>query len=271
MEEAQLTTHLLDLNNIKYSLHYRAGFIDTTVRSSDFSHIHGCTELYLNVEGDVSFLVKNQIYPITSGDIILTYPNEFHHCIYHSSCLHKHFCLWISDENKNILSLLPKVNTPRLRLPQEEKKALIELFYELLEADRVGDKLSSATAMLNIFKLLQQIDVGEQGLRKKHLPENLQKILDYINFNYSTLTNACELEDVFFISASTLNRWFQKYLHISPKAYLESVKLSNAKRMLNEKKSVTETCFVCGFPDLSHFIRIFKKKFGTTPGKYGAK
>ena len=63
--------------------------------SRTHSHIHSFCEVYVNVSGDVSFVVEGKVYPIGYGDVIITKPNEFHHCVFHSERAHEHYCLWI--------------------------------------------------------------------------------------------------------------------------------------------------------------------------------
>lgn len=66
-------------------------------------HTHNKCEIYINLSGDVSFSVENAIYPIMPGNIIITRPYEYHHCIYHSDKNHKHFCiLFDSDGNEEL-------------------------------------------------------------------------------------------------------------------------------------------------------------------------
>lgn len=47
-------------------------------------HVHDECEIYFNLSGDVSFMVEDNIYPITPGSAVITRPYENHHCIYHS-------------------------------------------------------------------------------------------------------------------------------------------------------------------------------------------
>ena len=57
------------------------------------SHIHDKCEIYVNLSGNVSFMVEGQLYPIKRGSVIITRPLEYHHCIYHDFSPHEHF--WI--------------------------------------------------------------------------------------------------------------------------------------------------------------------------------
>ena len=56
-------------------------------------HTHSEFELYINLSGDVSFLVENNLYDLKHGDVIIARPGEYHHCVYRSDAPHKLF--WI--------------------------------------------------------------------------------------------------------------------------------------------------------------------------------
>ena len=96
----------------------------------------------------------------------------------------------------------------------------------------------------------------------------MQNVLDYMKENFSVINSLKNVTDKFFISTATLNRWFAKYIKLSPKKYLENLKLQNAKKLLLLGNSVTEACFNSGFNDCSYFICLFKARFNVTPYKY---
>ena len=79
---------------------FSATYIEIYADSSEnvnYSHIHDECEIYVNLRGDLSFIVENNIYPIKPGDIIITRPHEYHHCVYHSNKLHRHFWILFSS------------------------------------------------------------------------------------------------------------------------------------------------------------------------------
>ena len=77
-----------------------------------------------------------------------------------------------------------------------------------------------------------------------------------------------ELTRLFFVSRSTVVRQFRKYMNTTPSSYVETRRLAEAKRMLERGESVQDTCERCGFPDYSHFIALFRRRFGITPYRY---
>lgn len=68
------------------------------------------------------------------------------------------------------------------------------------------------------------------------------------------------------MSVRTLSRIFAQD-GTTPIAWLQKQRLAKAYSLLTEKRcrSVTDAAFDCGFKDLSHFGRSFKRAFGITP------
>ena len=69
-------------------------------------HTHNEFELYVNLSGDVSFLVENNLYNLSRGDVIIARPGEYHHCIYRSDAPHKFFWILFNGFISSILSVV---------------------------------------------------------------------------------------------------------------------------------------------------------------------
>ena len=231
-------------------------------------HIHSYTEIFVNIDSDVSFLVENRLYPLTRGDVIVSPPGSTHVCIFNRDAIHDHACIWIDAERDS--SLIEFINksdfSPHIYLGKEADKFL-DLVAEL-ESSVLDERseLSRASALLSILSMLERASGNPH--RVHHLPTALQLILDDIHENCTQIKSVNDIIDRHFISGATLNRYFRKYIHLSPREYLESQKLSLATKLLLSGESVTDCCMKAGFSDCSHFISLFKKKFGTTPLKY---
>ncbi len=57
---------------------------------------------------------------------------------------------------------------------------------------------------------------------------------------------------------------------MTPNDYLTNLKLNEVARFL-KFSSVTEVAYDLGYENISHFIKLFKKKFGLTPKQYSLK
>ncbi len=66
-----------------------------------------------------------------------------------------------------------------------------------------------------------------------------------------------------------LSRSLKKYLNTTPSEFINNIRLLNAAKLLrNTTKPVSEIVFETGFENPSYFNRLFKTKYGQSPGKY---
>ena len=80
-------------------------------------------------------------------------------------------------------------------------------------------------------------ELGRTGTEKKQvslLPENLTKILRYINESFTEGHTVSDIAEKFFISPSTMNRYFRIYLRTTPREYIEAKRLAYALELLKQ-------------------------------------
>lgn len=231
-------------------------------------HIHDCYEFYINVSGDVAFLVNNRLYPVKKGDVIVSRPGDVHICIYQSPARHERFCFWLqcSEDSPLLAFTCRKEFSNFLHFSDDTRRELLRLLYRLKDAE---EHCREPARSAYIFRLLTLFNEGEQTEPEQPaLPNSIQQVLDHINANFTQMHCVEDIITAVHISSSTLNRWFRTYLQLSPHKYLEALKLSFAQRLLLEGRSVTDACICSGFTDCSRFIAVFKNRFGQTPLQY---
>jgi len=97
----------------------------------------------------------------------------------------------------------------------------------------------------------------------------IKKVVEYIKMNYQKECTLEELSEIAGISRYYLIRIFKDYMGRTPYDYLLDIRIENAKMLLAKGNiSITDICHECGFNNMSHFIRTFKKKIGITPSIY---
>jgi AraC-like DNA-binding protein len=235
-------------------------------------HIHEYCEIYVNLSGNVSFVIEKNVYALRSGDIIFTKPYEYHHCVYHDDSDHLHYWIMFSaDENPELFKILTDKKAGHgnhIRLSEEKKERFLTHCDRLAE-NSPEDHISTMAAFFKIVSCVcEGIEKFNVSNANTSLPKSLKDILDYVNKNLASIHTVNEIAEKFFISLSTLERLFKTHLSMTPKRYLEDKKLQSACLLLRQNASVTEACFESGFEDYSHFISIFKKRFDTTPLQY---
>lgn len=258
---------LLSTEQVHYQLTHERSRIVPGVSSCDETHIHSCYELYVNVAGDVFFLVNDHIYPLSEGGVVFIRPNDVHVCVFPQDGEYEHYCLWI-DDGEDVLfeHVYAETYEPLFLFPFQKFQRLKGLL-SILENEGQAELLKTA-AFFEILALLNDSEREEKVSVSTQVSEQMQQVLLYMNTDFLEIQSIQEVCDRFYISQATLSRWFQKYAGVSPRTFLESKRLAYAKQLLNKGDTVTQAASKAGFSDCSHFIRVFKKKFGDTPKAY---
>ncbi len=232
------------------------------------SHIHNECEIYINLSGDVSFAVENNIYPITPGSIIITRPFEYHHCVYHSNKLHKHFWILFSAIGNEYLFdkfYNRKIGDNNLLILEKDKTdELVSICKKM-----TSEANSQFEKYFNFFKIIDLIN-SATAPEKPILPypDIIVNALTYINDNLLYPISISEISKEVNVSINTLERYFMRFLNVSPTSYIKKKRLSNAAKLLSEGYSVTEASEKSGFSNCSAFISLFHKTYGQTPHAY---
>lgn len=259
----------VSMSGVRFEITHAREFFNPSTANLTPPHIHNCIEIFLNISSDASFLVNNCLYPLQYGDVVMSYPNDIHVCVFNKTYTHEHFCLWVDiNENSNTFPFLNiKESNPLFRFEKDRQNKLIDLFFKLEKlCDNNESELKKTVCFLEIMTFFEKNTLSDQ--QNIQVPQILQDILNDIHLNFAEIHHINQLTERYFISHATLSRWFRKYLHTSPREYLESKKLAHAVKLLDAGATVTEACINSGFPCCSHFIGLFKKKFGETPLKY---
>jgi len=254
---------------LRFAVYHNNRYVRCDDPNADPLHIHEHLEIFFNLSSDVSFLINGSLYPVPSGGAVIARAGDIHMGLFHKSAVQEYICVWIgSDFASPLFSFLGQEDfCPLFLFDAQTKKQVSSLAFTLLEEyEKDGSELERISCLLQLLTLLK--NRSDHAIGQAQIPDALQRILDDVNDNFSTIRNVNDILQAHFISSATLTRWFRKHLHSSPREYLESVRLFNAVRLLESGCTVTEACMRTGFSDCSHFIILFKKKFGTTPLQY---
>ncbi|HWJ77555.1 MAG TPA: AraC family transcriptional regulator, partial [Niallia sp.] len=135
-----------------------------------------------------------------------------------------------------------------IHLNSQDADLLIETFHSLFE------------------KLMENI-----GVEKQYKLSTVEKVIAYIQNNYTKDLSLSEVADYFHLSESYVSKLVKEHLKSSFKNYVNQLKVEKAKQLLlSGKYMVAEVGEMVGYKNVNTFIRIFKQQEGITPGKYVA-
>lgn len=130
--------------------------------------------------------------------------------------------------------------------------------------------------LLNFYRLYKreilakstQLNVLNSKARTE-LFRRLNNAKDYMLSNYNRPLTIEEISRYACLSEIHFYRTFKQTYHISPYQYLIHLRLNNSRHMLkNTNYAVAEIVNLVGFDNPSSFIRLFRQRFGITPGNY---
>ena len=138
-------------------------------------------------------------------------------------------------------------------------------FQRLLEAWKKQRSINQAKSI--IYDILERMSTDQ----KAPLGDTaIDRCVRYIDANFYDPEMDVERICAFaFVSESSLQRSFLRYVGMSPKQYLIQLRMSRALELLTGNElSVKEISFACGFKDEKYFSRAFRKKYGYSPSRF---
>jgi AraC-like DNA-binding protein len=144
-------------------------------------------------------------------------------------------------------------------------KKLEEIITAALSTDRNKEFLIDLYAQELTYSLLQT--KGAYDMLQVDSKKPMQLAVEIMKNNLLEGITITEIAYALNMSLTNFSAKFKKATGVSPNEYLINLKLVEAKERL-KFKSVTEVSFDLGYENISHFIHLFKQKFGITPKQY---
>ena len=147
------------------------------------------------------------------------------------------------------------------KMAGEKLKQLASLthFEQLITLLEVFQMLAKSNENIN----LDTRPVASASLVKEQ--RRLQQVYHFIETHYDEPINVNEVAVLTHLTTSAFCRYFKKSTHLTFTHFLNRYRINQAKKLLLQDKTVTETCYKCGFENLSHFNKIYKKFTGENP------
>lgn len=151
---------------------------------------------------------------------------------------------------------------------------LAVFFNSMLHYFRSDDQPADPIIKLKIKELLIHLVLeGQNKILVSYL--NYVKENKHISLTQVMEANFCynlqieEFARLSHRSLSTFKRDFQNHYNTTPGKWLLTKRLDYAASLLiTSDSTITQVAFDCGFEDASHFSRVFKEKFNSTPSDY---
>ncbi|MBI4719932.1 MAG: helix-turn-helix transcriptional regulator, partial [Chitinivibrionia bacterium] len=129
--------------------------------------------------------------------------------------------------------------------------------------ERFSELLPCAMAWRFVETLCPTDGLETSPRPETNLAENAKFLFDH---EFNQYVEVEEVARLLGVTRSTLFRHFQACFGVSPKHYLMTVRVEQARRLLRQTSSpVKEVAAVCGFRSAHYFCRVFRDEMGMSP------
>lgn len=251
---------------------------DPYFRTIEF-HAHDFLELYLFLDGSVTYYIEDQVYDLCPGDLLIIPPGRMHRpVIANERAAYERMVLWveldyiarIDSAAGELQAALRGIGANGYRVPLRGDDLIFaaSLFRRIVKMERGGVFTSSAIRLylkdaFEAYSLVEKEARGETAV--------IPQVIRYLTEHFREPLRLDDLAARFFISKSYLNRHFKAYTNATVYAYLMALRITHARRMLREGATAAEAGRECGFSDYSTFYKAFKAQTGLTPQEFKAR
>jgi YesN/AraC family two-component response regulator len=277
-------------NLIEKAFPFEVLHIDEPANNMNTFHWHEFMEISFIQSGKGKYEIEDKEFFVCKGDIIVINNIERHRLTYNTqeplyeTVIHFDPSLISSRENTTLDFTYMKLfkyerasfnNKPDLtdEIKEIVKSLISDIITEYMKKLPYFELMLKSKLLTLITHLLRQCNAQPVSdfeiISKRNQIERLEKILDYINDNYSKDISLDSIANKFFMNSSYFSDYFKRNIGINYSEYLSKKRINQAIQLLNESRmSSTEAAFNCGFNNVTSFYNAFKKVTGMSPGDY---
>jgi len=146
--------------------------------------------------------------------------------------------------------------------------AAADLMLNLIGAAH-GNHLATSVADQMVYNAVREGSAAQRvSLQSRHGMRNARMVraIALMEENIEDPLSPADIAEELGISTRQLERLFGRYLNSTPKHYFMEMRLQRARNLLvQSERSITEIAMACGFRSNSHFSKVFRAQYGTSP------
>jgi AraC-like DNA-binding protein/mannose-6-phosphate isomerase-like protein (cupin superfamily) len=236
------------------------------------NHFHEYYVIGFIENGSRHLSCKNKEYNIGTGDMILFNPMDNHTCEQIDNKPLDYRCINIKPEimQKAVLEVTDKEYLPKFTTPVIYHSDQLPLLHELhkMIMDKQIDFEKEEIFLFLIKQLIEEYTVPISLEKQDEVNTEIQAICSYLETHFTEHISLDDLSNFSKMNKYSLLRSFTKLKGITPYRYLETIRINEAKKLLEKGIDPLNTAIQTGFVDQSHFTNYFKNFIGLTPKQY---
>jgi AraC-like DNA-binding protein len=246
-------------------------------------------------EGECRFHVDGTDYPLTSGDFCLIQPGSLNRLEGMTETItpYAHMDLFYNPDREESfptlvgqtdltpyayllqprLNDLPGVDIPvklKPRNPIDFRDKMLQMIASWLGQDPLGP-LKAQHYATELALMILEDHMEQRALETNALPP-LNWITSFFSFHITEPLTVEMMAERAHLSPSRFNDVFKSRFGMPPHKYLRQLRIHHARELLaTTTYDQAQVAAYCGFADVHHFSKAFKRQTGLSPGEYRKK
>ncbi|GAA0268416.1 AraC family transcriptional regulator [Alteraurantiacibacter aestuarii] len=242
----------------------RVELIDAQLRVGAFSpHRHDTYTIAVTTAGVQSFNYLGKRWQSQPGQVMVLHPDELHdgYCCDQAGFSYRAAYL----PPAHVQTVVGGAALPFLAEGVSTDADLVGSALRLIAMCSAGNELFGYQDALHQFVSAMQRCEGGPPARRSVNREAVMRVREFLDSVPAPGTNLDQLEELAGYDRWQLSRDFRAMLGTSPYRYLQCRRLERAGQLLRSGLGMAAAAHEAGFADQSHFGRVFRRTFGTTP------
>ncbi len=234
--------------------------------------VRSCNIIHLVLSGKGYFTAGGNTYEIGAGQAFIIFEGE--RIEYHADKLNPWSYVWIDFSGDAAASLLSKTGFSNKKRVTHvmDTNSFLSIFSRLREvATTDAEKLMRLSAFFELIaEFAKNFPIEDTKDGREGIADIAKRL---INANFTSAECRVEkIAEVVDISRSQLYRAFMDKFGASPKAYIDTLRIDLARRLLEESDmTVSEIAYSVGCGEPLYFSTAFRKSTGLSPSDFRKK
>lgn len=239
-------------------------------RNTFLLHDHDSYELFWFLDGDVDYIVEDNVFSLKPYEMIIIPPHVMHRAVQKSPSRYERVILRVAQEFfdryqcPQYLKTLCRAN-PKIDADQIFSSGLSQLLERLKQYTHHFTDYTSPVLLAVMLELLHILSGIDDDTPQKEPDNNIQRIILYINQHYMEKFSLDQLAETVFLSKSHMCRSFKKATGYTVISYLNHVRINRVKELHKNGMTFSEASNKAGFGSYVHFYKAFQKETGSPP------